>query len=174
MSDKKKTKTKVKNKGGRPTRYNSEYAEQARKLCLLGYTDKKLADFFNVSESTLNLWKLRHKEFSEHIARGKDVADANVVEGLYNRAIGYSLKTSKPLSVSDGAGQGSHVEQHPIEQHFPPDPGAAKMWLVNRQPDTWRDKQSLEHTGRDGGAIVTKEERSQRVKKLLEKRNGSK
>lgn len=31
---------------GRPTKYRPEFAEQARKLCLLGATDKELADFF--------------------------------------------------------------------------------------------------------------------------------
>lgn len=30
----------------RPTKYQEAYAEQARKLCLLGYTDAELADFF--------------------------------------------------------------------------------------------------------------------------------
>lgn len=37
----------------RPTKYQEAYAEQARKLCLLGYTDAELADFFEVSESLL-------------------------------------------------------------------------------------------------------------------------
>ena len=45
------------------------YAEQARKLCLLG-TDAELADFFEVSESTINNWKFDYPEFSESI-KGK-------------------------------------------------------------------------------------------------------
>ena len=40
---------------GRPTKYKEEYAEQAYKLCLLGAKDKEMADFFQVSLSTLNL-----------------------------------------------------------------------------------------------------------------------
>lgn len=51
----------------RPTKYQEAYAEQARKLCLLGYTDAELADFFEVSESTINKWKLDYPEFSESI-----------------------------------------------------------------------------------------------------------
>ena len=43
---------------GRPTKYKDEYCEQAYKLCLLGATDKEMADFFQVSLSTLNLWKI--------------------------------------------------------------------------------------------------------------------
>lgn len=52
------------NPPGRPTDYRPEYAEHARKLCLLGATDKDLADWFEVVESTVNLWKLAHPEFS--------------------------------------------------------------------------------------------------------------
>lgn len=32
---------------GRPSSYQPEYAEQARKLCLLGATDQEIADFFD-------------------------------------------------------------------------------------------------------------------------------
>ena len=164
--------TKEKHPGGRPTRYRAEFAEQAYKLCLLGYTDKKLADFFGIAESTLNKWKKDHKEFSERLHAGKDVADAEVVSALYRRALGYSVQTSKPINVSDGGGMGSHVEQHPQETHFPADPGAAKMWLTNRQPEMWRERQSLELTGKDGGPVeLTSEERRERIKELEEKLN---
>lgn len=43
-----------KKKRGRKSAYQKEYANQALKLCLLGATDKELADFFSVSEQTLN------------------------------------------------------------------------------------------------------------------------
>lgn len=45
------------NEGGRPTKYKEEYTAQARKLCLLGHTDKDLADFFEVTFQTINNWK---------------------------------------------------------------------------------------------------------------------
>lgn len=150
-------------KKGRPTRYRSEYAEQARKLCLLGYTDKKLAEFFGVVESTLNLWKLRHPVFSESLKAGKDFADVNVVQALYNRALGQTVKEVK--TNEDGSSSETIKE-------IPPDPTSMIFWLKNRQPEIWRDKQSLEHTGKDGGPIVTKQERSERLKELLEKHNG--
>ena len=73
----------------RPTKYQEAYAEQARKLCLLGYTDAELADFFEVSESTINKWKLDYPKFSETIKKGKAVADAEVSDRLYQRAMGF-------------------------------------------------------------------------------------
>ena len=69
---------------GRPTEYRPEYAEDTRKLCLLGFTDAQLADFFDVSEATINNWKIAHPEFLESIKKGKEVADCEVVQSLYS------------------------------------------------------------------------------------------
>src|ERR1051325_6581857 len=75
---------------GRPTEYKPEYCVQVEKLCKLGATDKELADFFDVTEQTINNWKSEHDEFFESIKRGKVLADAEVANKLYHRAIGYS------------------------------------------------------------------------------------
>lgn len=128
---------------GRPTLYRDEYAEQAYKLCLLGATDVEMADFFHVSESTLNLWKHEHEAFSESITRGKIAADANVAERMYQRALGYSHDAVK---IFMPAGASSPVYA-PYTEHYPPDTPAASLWLRNRQSGRWRDKQDHEHTG---------------------------
>ena len=54
---KKKAKKSAKGKrkaGGQPTRYRDEYDEQAYKLTLLGAIDKELADFFHVTDRTID------------------------------------------------------------------------------------------------------------------------
>tara|TARA_R110002020_G_scaffold144145_2_gene317050 strand:+ start:13490 stop:13852 length:363 start_codon:yes stop_codon:yes gene_type:complete len=91
------------NKPGQPTLYKEEYNEQVVKLCLLGSTDKDLADFFNVAESTINNWKISHPEFLESIKEGKQKADCDVAQSLYNKAINgdtvaalFWLKNRKP------------------------------------------------------------------------------
>jgi len=136
-----------KRKVGRPTRYKAEYAEQARKLCLLGATDEELAGFFSISFQTLNTWKKSHKEFLESITRGKIVADAEVAERLYQRALGYSHQAVKIMAVDKTVVHEEYIE------HYPPDTQAASLWLRNRQPKKWRDKQDVEHSGKDGGPI---------------------
>lgn len=73
--------------GGRPTKYEAEFAEQALKLSLLGATDEELADFFDVNVATLNRWKKSHPEFCASIKEGKRVADAEVAHSLYQRAL---------------------------------------------------------------------------------------
>lgn len=127
--------------GGRPTKFKPEYVEQAKKLCALGATDKEMADFFSVSLSTLNLWKIEHTEFSESLQRGKDIADKRVEEALYSRAMGYSHE-DVDIRVVDGA-----IMETPLIKHYPPDTTAAIFWLKNRKPEQWRDKQELEHSG---------------------------
>lgn len=122
------------NEGGRPTKYKDDYDDQAYKLCLLGSTDKELANFFEVAESTINLWKLEHEGFSESIKRGKSLADANVAERLYKRAMGYEHKEDK---IFNNNGEALVVG---TTKHYAPDTTAAIFWLKNRQPELWRDK----------------------------------
>ena len=156
---------------GRPTRYKAEYTEQAFKLCLLGATDANLADFFEVSEKTINTWKDAHPEFLQSLKAGKDEADANVGERLYQRAMGYEhpenkifMHEGKPVVV-------------PTVKHYPPDTTACIFWLKNRQRDRWRDKQDHEHTGKDGGPIrmdlsgLDENERTV-LREILERRAG--
>jgi hypothetical protein len=126
---------------GRPTKYRKEYNEQTYKLCLLGATDKDLADFFHVTESTINKWKIDHPEFSESIQRGKIKADSEVAESLYKRAIGYSHPEDKIFQY-----EGDPVIV-PTVKHYPPDTAAAFIWLKNRQSGKWRDKHEVEHSG---------------------------
>lgn len=124
----------------RPTLYKPEYAEQAKKLCKLGATDRELADFFKVAESTLNLWKLAHEAFSESLKLGKAAADERVEQSLYHRAVGYS---HPDVHVSNFQGE---VTLTPIVKVYPPETVACIFWLKNRQPEAWRDKVEVEHS----------------------------
>lgn len=127
----------------RPTDYRPEYAEQAHKLCLLGYTDKQLADFFGVNESTINRWKHKYPEFCMSIKSGKVIADAQVVESLYNRATGIEVTE---VEVRD---DGKKKVKRVTKKHIPPDPTAQIFWLKNRQPELWRDKPTVENSAQE-------------------------
>lgn len=128
-----------KHAGGRPTLYKPEYAELAKKFCLLGADDKELARMFGVVESTINLWKLNHPEFSESMREGKEIADAKIAESLYHRAKGYK---HDDVHISNYQGM---ITVTPLVKHYPPDTAAASLWLRNRQPDKWRDKVDVNH-----------------------------
>lgn len=133
---------------GAPTKYNLEYNEQVYKICLLGATDKDLADFFNVAESTINNWKKEYPEFLESIKRGKQIADANVADRLYQRALGFE-HDSEEIKVIEG-----DIERVPVRKVYPPDPTSAIFWLKNRQPAKWRDKQDIQIENEGSPTIV--------------------
>lgn len=128
-------------KNGRPTKFKPEYEEQVYKLCLLGATDKDMADFFSVSERTINRWK-RLKKFCQSIKRGKIDADANVAESLYKRACGYEHLEDKIFCNSDG-----DVTTVRITKHYPPDTGACMAWLKNRDSENWKDRKDINLSG---------------------------
>ena len=125
---------------GAPTKYKEEYNDLAYKFCLLGATDEKLAVFFDVNPDTIHEWKKVHPKFSESIKRGKFVADAEVADSLYQRAKGYSHP-----EVDIKMFQGDIIETE-VTKHYPPDTAAAIIWLKNRQPELWRDKQEVVNT----------------------------
>lgn len=102
---------------GRPSKYRPEFCKQARKLCLLGLIDRELAEFFEVSESTLSLWKVEHPAFARAIAAGKTIPDAEVARCTF-------INATRNMNVQ-----------------------AQKFWLTNRRPDRWRDRQEHHVTG---------------------------
>ncbi len=74
-----------------PTKYEEKFTEQVRKLCMLGATDVEIADFFNVSERSINNWKKDYPEFLQSIKEGKEYHDNERAEtALLSRALGYS------------------------------------------------------------------------------------
>ena len=146
---------------GRPTSYKPEYCEQAVKLSKMGATDVEMADFFEVAISTLNLWKIKHTEFSESLRVGKEIADKRVVDSLYQRAMGYT-HPDVDIRVVEGA-----IVKTDLVKHYPPDTTAMIFWLKNRDPSNWRDKTDIEHSGTVAG--MTDEQIEQKIRELSSK-----
>lgn len=127
---------------GAPTKYKGEETcLHATKLAALGLTDKEMASFFEVSESTFNLWKEKHPEFSESLKGSKQAADNRVVQALYSRALGYTV-TEERITKDGGV-----VE---TKKQYPPDTTACIFWLKNRDRENWRDKHEVGHTDAEG------------------------
>jgi hypothetical protein len=117
--------------GGRPTDYRPQYCATAAEMFVDGGTDIEVADTLQVSVSTLYRWKARYPEFRDAMELGKEAANKRVERSLYNRAVGYSFESVKVFQF-----EGSPVIV-PVREHVPPDVGAAKHWLANRDRENW-------------------------------------
>ena len=145
-----------KHPGGRPTKYEIKYNAQAYKHCLLGATDKDLADLFEVEETTINNWKIEFPKFFESIKKGKDKADAEVASKLYRRAMGYKFdevtfekvdgKINLELTTTGEIKTEDSYKKKVVTKEVASDVTAAIFWLKNRQKKYWRDKTEIDQT----------------------------
>lgn len=127
---------------GRPSKYKPEYAEQCYKLCLLGHTDRDLGEFFGVSHTCIQKWAEKYEEFGEALRNGKELADAEVANSLYNRAKGGLTVTKQKLDK-----EGVVVD---LEEELPPDVRAMETWLASRRKkkeQDWNPNHKVEHSG---------------------------
>ncbi len=127
----------------RPSKYKTEFIDQAAKLCKLGATDIEIADFFEVNVATLYRWKNENTEFCEALKVSKAVADDRVERSLFARANGYE-HDEVDIRVVNG-----EIVQTPIRKLYAPDTTACIFWLKNRRPEEWREKVETvtEHKG---------------------------
>ncbi len=132
---------------GRPSKFNTIDLEKVKFLVLKGFTDKELAEFFEVNIDTWHEWKNAHPEFSDSLKDWKAEYDERVERSLVERAMGYSHPEEKIFCAN------GEIVRAECVKHYPPDPTSMIFWLKNRQPAKWRDKQEFEHTGKDGGPM---------------------
>ena len=102
--------------GEKNSKYDDRYVQLAYNYCLLGATDEDLANFFDVTETTINNWKHAHPTFLESIKRGKHEADATVASSLYHRANGFSHKETKIATY-----EGRITDTLEVDKHYAPD-----------------------------------------------------
>ena len=102
---------------------------------------------FDVDKATIEHWKIAYPSFLDSIKRGKYIADAEVANSLYHRALGYEHEEEEIIAY-----QGIPTIV-PTTKRYPPDSTAIIFWLKNRQKDKWRDKHEVGNTNKDGEDI---------------------
>ena len=118
----------------RPSKYEPEFVEQARKLAKLGLTDVEIASFFSITERTLYRWRLEHEDFAQALAEGKTLPDQRVKESLYKSACGYDYVSEKVFQY-----EGKVVRAQTVE-HVKPNVIAQIFYLKNRLPAEFRNQ----------------------------------
>lgn len=122
--------------------------EQAKKLASKGFTDREIADFFDVALSSLSLYKEKSKLISDAIKDGRKVSDAVVEISMYQAACGYQLPEEKVFMHK------GRIVTHRVIKNYPPDTVAAMFWLANRNKERWQHISHIEHGGEDGKPIA--------------------
>jgi hypothetical protein len=112
--------------GGRPSKYSPAYCDEVISFLSDGHSVTAFAGHIGVARSTVFKWADEIPEFSDALKVGQAKATA-----LWETVL---LKVAK-----EGGGNAT----------------AAIFGLKNRAHEDWADKITTEHTGKDGGAIVT-------------------
>ena len=150
---------------GRPPKYDPALCPRARKLALLGLTDGEIAEQFAIDPDTLSAWKREHPALAEALDEGRVKADAEVADSLFNRATGRVKIPAVKIFMPPGATKPVYA---PYVEHFPLDPKAGRLWLMNRRRKNWRERKEVEVTGslEHRLAQMTREERRARLLEL--------
>lgn len=85
----------VKNKGGRPTKYDDKYLEQSIDFLSKGKSITQLAKKLNVSKSTIYKWAEENSTFSDALSLGREFSQAHWEDELENMM--YSKDVNAPL-----------------------------------------------------------------------------
>jgi transcriptional regulator with XRE-family HTH domain len=125
-------------------KYREHMVGAVKWMAAYGLTDEEIATELGISRKTLCEWKKKHPEFAEALRGGKYLADAQVEDALFTRALGYEYEeTERRLNKRTGRLEATKITTKKVE----PSTTAQIFWLKNRRPDRWRDKQEIEHGG---------------------------
>lgn len=114
-------------------RLSPNFIRTAGILAVKGFSDQEIAEAFGVGLAEVKTWEREYPDFKETLSRCKDVQDAMVERSLFNIATGYSHPAVDIKVDKDGI-----TYRTPYIEHIPPNLGACKEWLHNRQPERWR------------------------------------
>ncbi len=125
---------------GRPSKYDPGiHTQLVYWMAQKGLTDAQIAQELKISESTLNLWKKKHAEFSESINKGKDLINVLVEGSLLKRAIGFEyVETTRTRNE-----EGKLKITKKVTKYVVGDVAAQFIWLKNRKPNDWRDRKEI-------------------------------
>lgn len=167
----------------RPTKYNKEIAER---ICSLietdTYTVAEVCRLVKIAPSTYFDWINRYSEFSDNIKKAEAARMAFFVaeakKSLLKKIQGYTVQEKHITTVGSGKFDinGKEIpkikEQKTVDKHFQPDTAAIIFTLCNGEPDTWKNRQNNEVTGKDGKDLfvqLTDEELDKKIADLKRK-----
>ena len=126
-------------KRGAPTGYKPEIIESVAKLAKMGMSNVEIAEFLGKPNQTFSDWIKKYPELSGALARARLHPTGKVVAAMYKNALGAQTVDE----IYDD--KGNLLKR--IVRTKEPNQAAIQFWLKNRDPNEWREKQHIEHSG---------------------------
>jgi transposase-like protein len=127
--------------GGSVSKYDKfTHVKVAEAMAKNGSTQAEIAEAFDISTRTFLYWLGRYPELRQALEAGNQVFDTRVERALAERAIG-DFVSWEDEEINPVTGEIKELRKH---KHYPPDPGAATRWLLNRRPHDWREVQKIQ------------------------------
>ena len=145
---------------------NEERTAIQAKICELvatdSYTIVEVCQAVGIHKDTYYAWFNDEKsDFSDAIKKAKnDFLNSIAIEAqksLLKRVKGYEVEETKTV-YSDNNGKPKIKERTVTKKHVAPDIAAVIYTLSNVDPENWKNRQSAEITGKNGGAVEIKGE----------------
>jgi hypothetical protein len=139
----KKEQTSQKKMGRPPVPYDpARHPEWVRGLASRGATRPEIVTALGISNGTLNAWKEKYPDFLAALQIGRNETIARLHNSLVKRAMGYTYEEKKTIKSDLGTERIEVTVKEVVA-----DVGAAKILLVNLDPQFKTDRTQAEHTG---------------------------
>ena len=107
-----------------------------------GYSIGDIARMMGVSNNVFRRWYDKYPKFRRAVKTNKDVVDYKVENALLKSALGYTAKESRVL-VTMRHGKVVETQRETLTRDIAPQIGAIRMWLLNRQPEVWKNENKM-------------------------------
>lgn len=125
--------------------YEERFDEIAYELACRGLTQKQIAARFGIADRTLRKWMQQNSSLQEALDAGYAVAVGNVENALYRASTGFTYE--EEVVNKDG-------EVVTLRKYEKPNITAMIFYLCNRDNDSWKNVNRVEHTAEDGKPLT--------------------
>lgn len=126
------------------------YLPDERQLCYMlaarGASDAEIEQLCGVQPGTMKKWRELYPDLDKAIEHGRLKPDAEVLYQTYRNATGFEYE-------EDQAVGGREATILRVRRYARPSVEAQKFWLINRQREQWKQRESHEVGGPNGKGI---------------------
>ncbi len=129
----------VKNPGSKPVKWRTTILREVFELARFGMTNREIAEFYQVNQSTIDYWGRTKPEFKEALDDGRLRSSLKVVDSVYKEAVGYKYVEEHKRYKITTEGEKTLTQHEVTSKYARPNITAAIYLLKVRHGDKWMD-----------------------------------